>query len=73
MVTCSSRSEHIADYQLISFLQESNITQRMMTVEFGELSVNKYIMIHVKNTDCFHGNRDHTFYTIHQIISKPLP
>ena len=39
MVTCSSRSEYIADYQLVSFLQESDITQRMMSVEFGELSV----------------------------------
>ena len=40
MVTCSSRSEHIADYQLVSFFQESDITQRMMSMEFGELSVN---------------------------------
>ena len=35
--TCSGRREHIAYYQLVSFLKEGDIAKRMMSMKLGEL------------------------------------
>ena len=67
--TCSGRREHIANYQLISFLKEGDIAERMMSMKFGELFDKQFAVIYglKKNTNCFHGNGDHTLQVICQI------